>query len=532
MIALWDTTGNEVVKALAAERRNAGGVASGLALTLVAVVDEKRVREAEAAATIAAAAHPCRLLIVVRARRRPRARESRLDAEIVVGGRLGPCEAVVMRMHGRLALHAESVVIPLLAPDVPVVTWWHERAAGADRLRPARRGRRAPDHRHRAGRRPGRRRCASGPRTTRPATPTWPGPGSPRGARCWPARSTPPASRGHRGRRSPRPTPTRPPRCCGGWLRARLGVDPDRRSGERRHAGGDAAAGRRRRDHRVDRDDGMATLQPHRPAGPDAAVGPPPARRRARRGAAPARPGPALRGGARRRDRRRPASTTGPAPRVHIWKDPALAERPEADVAVWSPVPFMTAHRDVVRPRRTPTAAAPQAVAARLIVRLVDAQAGARRRVGRADRRADRRADLRRGARQPGPRRGRLVPGRLLVGRRAVPAGRRPGPQRDPGPRRRCSTRCRSTRPGSTRCRPRRPRRRRPGGGRRPVRRRAGRARPGPGARRCRTSTWCCSVSARTATWRRSSRGTRWRADPAGRGGARQPEAAAGPASP
>jgi glucose-6-phosphate dehydrogenase assembly protein OpcA len=32
---------------------------------------------------------------------------------------------VVLRMRGRLARHAESVVIPLLAPDVPVVTWWH-----------------------------------------------------------------------------------------------------------------------------------------------------------------------------------------------------------------------------------------------------------------------------------------------------------------------------------------------------------------------------------------------------------------------
>jgi glucose-6-phosphate dehydrogenase assembly protein OpcA len=124
MIGLWDTTGAEVVKALAAERRSAGGVTSGLALTLIAVVDEKRVREAEAAATIAAAAHPCRLLIVVRSDvTRP---VNRLDAEIVVGGRLGPCEAVVMRMYGRLALHAESVVMPLLAPDVPVVAWWHE----------------------------------------------------------------------------------------------------------------------------------------------------------------------------------------------------------------------------------------------------------------------------------------------------------------------------------------------------------------------------------------------------------------------
>jgi len=122
MIGLWDTTGNAVVKALAAERRNASGVTSGLALTLIVVAEEAEVRTAEAAATIAAAAHPCRLLIVVRDE--VTHERSRLDAEVVVGGRLGPCEAVVMRMRGRLALHAESVVMPLLAPDVPVVTWW------------------------------------------------------------------------------------------------------------------------------------------------------------------------------------------------------------------------------------------------------------------------------------------------------------------------------------------------------------------------------------------------------------------------
>jgi glucose-6-phosphate dehydrogenase assembly protein OpcA len=128
VIALWDTTGNAVVKALAAERRNAGGVASGLALTLVAAVDDKRVREAETAAATAAAAHPTRLILVVRNEQPPAdaTGESRLDAEIVVGGRLGPCEGVVLRMYGRLAHHAESVVIPLLAPDVPVVTWWHQ----------------------------------------------------------------------------------------------------------------------------------------------------------------------------------------------------------------------------------------------------------------------------------------------------------------------------------------------------------------------------------------------------------------------
>jgi glucose-6-phosphate dehydrogenase assembly protein OpcA len=88
----------------------------------VVVVEEGRVDEAERAATRAAAEHPCRLLIVVR--RRPGAPEARLDAEVLIGGRLGPGEAAVLRMYGRLALHAESVVLPLLAPDAPVVTWW------------------------------------------------------------------------------------------------------------------------------------------------------------------------------------------------------------------------------------------------------------------------------------------------------------------------------------------------------------------------------------------------------------------------
>jgi glucose-6-phosphate dehydrogenase assembly protein OpcA len=119
---LWDTTGTEVLRALLAERRAAGALASGLALSLIVVVDEKHVKEAETAATVAAAAHPCRLIVVVR---RSLETDSRLDAEVQVGGRLGPTEAVVMRMYGRLGLHAESVVLPLLAPDAPVVTWWH-----------------------------------------------------------------------------------------------------------------------------------------------------------------------------------------------------------------------------------------------------------------------------------------------------------------------------------------------------------------------------------------------------------------------
>ena len=130
MTTLWDTTGSAVVKELAAQRRTGGAVLSGVALTLVVVADESRVGEAEEAATHAAESHPCRILVVVR--RQIDAPAPRLDAEVLIGGRLGPGEAVVMRMYGRLGLHAESVVLPLLAADAPVVTWWH--AAPPDRL--------------------------------------------------------------------------------------------------------------------------------------------------------------------------------------------------------------------------------------------------------------------------------------------------------------------------------------------------------------------------------------------------------------
>jgi len=122
---LWDTTGTAVVQALAAERRTGGAVTSGLALTLVVVLEEKDTNDVEAAVATAAAKHPMRVIMVLR--HNIEAPVPRLDAEVSIGGRYGPGESVVLRMFGRLALHAESVTLPLLAPDAPVVTWWYSR---------------------------------------------------------------------------------------------------------------------------------------------------------------------------------------------------------------------------------------------------------------------------------------------------------------------------------------------------------------------------------------------------------------------
>jgi len=123
MTTLWDTSGTAVVQALAAERRSGGAVTSGLALTLVVVLAEKDTTDVEAAVSTASARHPMRVIMVMR--HNIDAPVPRLDAEVSIGGRHGPGESVVLRMFGRLALHAESVTLPLLAPDAPVVAWWY-----------------------------------------------------------------------------------------------------------------------------------------------------------------------------------------------------------------------------------------------------------------------------------------------------------------------------------------------------------------------------------------------------------------------
>ncbi|HEY2042754.1 MAG TPA: glucose-6-phosphate dehydrogenase assembly protein OpcA [Jatrophihabitans sp.] len=125
MTTLWDTTGTAVVQALAAERRTGGAVTSGLALTLVVVLEEKDTADVEAAVATAASRHPMRVIMVMR--HNIDAPVPRLDAEVSIGGRHGPGESVVLRMFGRLALHSESVTLPLLAPDAPVVAWWYSK---------------------------------------------------------------------------------------------------------------------------------------------------------------------------------------------------------------------------------------------------------------------------------------------------------------------------------------------------------------------------------------------------------------------
>jgi glucose-6-phosphate dehydrogenase assembly protein OpcA len=123
-IDLTDTTTGAISNALTEARRRLGGMTMGMVLTLIVVTDEAAQYDAIRAANQAAREHPCRVLAVITRKRKA---DSRLDAEIRVG-ESSPGETIVLRMYGPLGQHADSVVAPLLVPDVPVVTWWPDVA--------------------------------------------------------------------------------------------------------------------------------------------------------------------------------------------------------------------------------------------------------------------------------------------------------------------------------------------------------------------------------------------------------------------
>lgn len=124
-VDLTSTTSSRVAWAFLEARRVAGSPAMGMVLTLVIVADEDHFESALSAATHAAREHPPRVLALISV---PDSAEARLDASVSVGGTAGPGETAVLRLHGELAGHPESVVAPLLLPDAPVVVWWPSAA--------------------------------------------------------------------------------------------------------------------------------------------------------------------------------------------------------------------------------------------------------------------------------------------------------------------------------------------------------------------------------------------------------------------
>jgi len=123
IVDLPDTTTNVINKRITSLREEGGAITLGRVLTLVVAPDTEDILEyAVEAAVGASREHPCRIIVVVPVDRL--AGEPRLDAQLRVGGDAGAGEVVVLKTAGPLAAHANSVVLPFLLPDTPVVAWW------------------------------------------------------------------------------------------------------------------------------------------------------------------------------------------------------------------------------------------------------------------------------------------------------------------------------------------------------------------------------------------------------------------------
>ncbi|HBJ73722.1 MAG TPA: oxidoreductase [Actinobacteria bacterium] len=121
MIRLENTSGGAVAAAITAERHRLGSPTTGMVLTLLILADEESQADATAAAVATARQHPMRIITLIA---RPDARITQLDAMISVGGDDGPGEVAVLRLRGELSEYANSVAVPLLLPDTPVVAYW------------------------------------------------------------------------------------------------------------------------------------------------------------------------------------------------------------------------------------------------------------------------------------------------------------------------------------------------------------------------------------------------------------------------
>ena len=104
----------------------------GLVFTLIVVCTPDNYDLASDAALQAAQEHPSRIVLTVC----DEGDEPRFDAQ--VGTSEGMSGAViVLRLSGEVSTHADSIIVPLLLPDLPAVVWWPSDAPphpAADRI--------------------------------------------------------------------------------------------------------------------------------------------------------------------------------------------------------------------------------------------------------------------------------------------------------------------------------------------------------------------------------------------------------------
>lgn len=122
IVNLTDTSVADVQAAISSARHNLG-TTSGMVFTLIVVAEMVDYDVALSACIEAGREHPSRIILVTNGR----AKADRLDAS-VRAGEDAPGEIISCKFHGVLQQHRDTVVLPLLLPDLPVIVWWPGRS--------------------------------------------------------------------------------------------------------------------------------------------------------------------------------------------------------------------------------------------------------------------------------------------------------------------------------------------------------------------------------------------------------------------
>ncbi|WP_018142957.1 glucose-6-phosphate dehydrogenase assembly protein OpcA [Alloscardovia criceti] len=134
IVNLPSSTTSEISSKLDQAHKERGEASQGRVLTLLVSTSEKELEDVLKTAIHASQEHPSRIIAIVTDRTEAPDMDTLpavavgtlapLDAEIRLGSDGGAGEVIVMRPSESLLRHLDTLVIPLLVPDSPVVAWW------------------------------------------------------------------------------------------------------------------------------------------------------------------------------------------------------------------------------------------------------------------------------------------------------------------------------------------------------------------------------------------------------------------------
>lgn len=123
MITTLTNTDSAEIASTLTDAHQREGAASGMVHTLIVACHEVAFERAFEAALDSAREHPSRVLLVVDAPSTGDEDGAGLEARVQVGEGV-PGDVVTLRVPPSMSEHLETLLLPLLLPDSPVVAWW------------------------------------------------------------------------------------------------------------------------------------------------------------------------------------------------------------------------------------------------------------------------------------------------------------------------------------------------------------------------------------------------------------------------